>query len=228
MSWQHAAVVGASGGIGAALCDELELRGCRVSRFSRQGDQPVDLEDEASIITAADSMRDDPPDLVIVASGILHVDGAGPEKSWRDLSSSQLATYFAVNTTGPALVAKHFLPLLPREGRSAFAVIGARVGSIADNRLGGWYGYRASKAALAMLVKTLGIELARSRKDSLCVALHPGTVDTELSKPFQANVPADRLFTPGQSARSMLDVLDGLGPGDSGGHFAWDGQRIAP
>ncbi|ANU07911.1 SDR family NAD(P)-dependent oxidoreductase [Paraurantiacibacter namhicola] len=228
MSWHRAAVIGASGGIGAALCDALEARGCEVVRFNRSGENAIDLSDEASIAAAADGMRDSPPDLVLVASGVLHVEGAGPEKSFRDLSPDQLAAYFAINAAGPALVAKHFLPLFPRDSRAAFAAIGARVGSITDNGLGGWYGYRASKAALAMLVKTLSIELGRTHKQALCVALHPGTVDTKLSEPFQGNVPEGKLFTPEKSAGAMLDVLDGLGPQDSGGHFAWDGQRIAP
>ena len=228
MSWRRAAIVGASGGIGAALANALEERGSEVIRFSRSGENRIDLEDEASIAAAANGLRGDPPDLVIVASGILHVDGAGPEKSLRDLSANQLARYFAVNASGPALVAKHFLPLFPREGRAAFAVVGARVGSIGDNRLGGWYGYRASKAALAMLVKTLSIELARTHKHALCVALHPGTVDTKLSEPFQGNVPDGKLFSPELSANAMLDVLYGLTAQDSGGHFAWDGERIDP
>ncbi len=167
-------------------------------------------------------------DLVIVATGVLQPDGRPPEKSWRDLDPASLARIFALNASGPALVAKHFLPLLPREGRAVFAALSARVGSIGDNRLGGWYGYRASKAALNMLLRTLAIELARKRPDAVCVGLHPGTVDTALSRPFQRNVPTDKLFTPADSARSLLRVLDKLDPEDSGGCFAWDGQRIAP
>ncbi len=164
---------------------------------------------------------------MIVATGILQGDGIAPEKSSRELSADGLARYFAVNTIGPALVAKHFLPLLSR-GPAVFAALSARVGSIGDNRLGGWYGYRASKAALNMIVRTLAIELARTRPEAVCIALHPGTVDTGLSQPFQRGVPPGQLFTPQRSAEALLDVLAGLTPADSGGCFAWDGQRIAP
>ena len=137
-----------------------------------------------------------------------------------------MATAFRLNTTGPALVAKHFLPLLARDRKAAFAALSARVGSIEDNGLGGWYAYRASKAALNMAIKTLSIELARRYPLALCVGLHPGTVDTALSKPFQAGVPQERLFSPAQSARHLLSVLDELTAEDSGKLFAWDGRRI--
>jgi len=137
-----------------------------------------------------------------------------------------MTALFAVNAAGPALVAKHLLPLTPRDQVSAFAAISARVGSIGDNALGGWYGYRASKAALNMLIHTAAIEHRRTRPLGLCVALHPGTVDTGLSKPFQAGVPAGKLFTPDQSAAAMMAVLDGLGPEATGGFYAWDGATI--
>ena len=133
---------------------------------------------------------------------------------------------FAVNAIGPALVAKHFLPLLPRHGRSVFASISARVGSIEDNRLGGWYSYRASKAALNMLLKTYSIELKRRAPSAICVGLHPGTVDTALSKPFQGGVAPGKLFSPTQSAAYLLRVIDGLTPADNGAVFAWDGSQI--
>ena len=139
-----------------------------------------------------------------------------------------LARNFAINSIGPALVAKHFLPLLPDEGRAGFAALAARVGSIGDNRLGGWYSYRASKAALVMLMRTYSVELARKKPDAFCVTLHPGTVDTQLSEPFQRNVPEGKLFTPEFSASSLLDVLDGIGPEQSGRQFAWDGEEIVP
>lgn len=231
------AVVGASGGIGGALVDVLRASRtvARVQGLSRR---PVaglddwhrlDLEDEASIASAAAALKTDgvPLDVVIVATGMLQ-DAAGglPEKSWRALEPDPMAAAFRVNAIGPALVARHFLPLLPRDRRSAFAALSARVGSITDNRLGGWYSYRASKAALNMLIQTLSVELARTRPQALCVGLHPGTVDTGLSRPFQANVPEDRLFSPQRAAGHLLDVLDGLTPADSGGVFAWDGQRI--
>jgi NAD(P)-dependent dehydrogenase (short-subunit alcohol dehydrogenase family) len=158
---------------------------------------------------------------------MLHDAGQKPERSWRDLDRTALERSFLVNTIAPALVAKHVLPRLPRERRTVFAVLGARVGSIGDNRTGGWHGYRASKAALAMLIKTLSIELRRTRPQAICVSLHPGTVDTAMSKPFQGNVAPEKLFTPDFAAVRLIAVADALTPDDSGGHFAWDGARIA-
>lgn len=232
MNWRRAAVIGASGGIGGALADALDSRGCEVLRLARTAAAPelrLDLEDEDSIRRAADvSAAGGPLDLVLVATGALQGDGFAPEKSWRDLDGAALTRYFALNTIGPALVAKHFLPVLPREGRATFAALSARVGSISDNRLGGWYGYRASKAALNMMIRTLAIELARKRPEAVCVGLHPGTVDTGLSKPFQRNVPDGKLFAPADSAGKLLKALRKLRPEDSGGCFAWDGERIAP
>ncbi|MFN3510426.1 MAG: SDR family NAD(P)-dependent oxidoreductase, partial [Tsuneonella troitsensis] len=187
MTWRRAVVVGASGGIGRALSEALEKNGTEVVRLSRsaEGSGRIDLEDEASIAQAADSVSDGGDvDLVLVASGILAPDEIGPEKSWRGIDPAAMARVFAVNAIGPALVAKHFVPLLPKDRRSAFAVLGARVGSIGDNRLGGWYSYRASKAALAQIVRTLSIELARTHPLATCVALHPGTVATRLSERF--------------------------------------------
>lgn len=230
--WKRAVVIGTSGGIGSALVERLSARGSLVHGLSRAAISPADrieLADEASIAAAAARIgRDGPVDLVLVASGLLHGEGLEPEKSLRDLSPEAFARAFAVNATGPVLVAKHFLPLLPRRGRAAFAALSARVGSITDNRLGGWYSYRASKAALNMLIKTLAIELARTRPEAVCVGLHPGTVATGLSKPFQKGVNADKLFTPAYSANQLLGVLDRLTPAESGGLFAWDGEAIAP
>jgi NAD(P)-dependent dehydrogenase (short-subunit alcohol dehydrogenase family) len=139
-----------------------------------------------------------------------------------------MARVFAVNTIGPALVAKHFLPLLPRRGRSAFAAISARVGSIGDNRLGGWHSYRASKAALNMLLRNFAIELARRAPDAVCIGLHPGTVDTALSAPFRSRVAPDRLFTPARSAGHLLRVIEQATVADNGHVLAWDGARIPP
>ncbi len=167
-----------------------------------------------------------PVDLVIVATGILHRASISPEKSMREMSANAMAEVFAINTIGPALVAKHFLPQLRRGSKSVFAALSARVGSIEDNRLGGWMSYRASKAALNMLIKTLSIEHGRRRPDSIIAGLHPGTVDTALSEPFQKNVPDGKLFTPAQSADYLLSVIDGLKASDTGGVFAWDGARI--
>ena len=185
----------------------------------------VDITDETSIAAAASSLER--IDLVIVAIGLLHGSGdAAPEKSWKDLSADQFAENFLINTVGPALIAKHVLPRFPRRERAVFAVLSARVGSIEDNRLGGWYSYRASKAALNQVIKSLSIELSRFRPEAICVGLHPGTVDTKLSRPFQGNVASDKLFTPNVAARHLLRVIDGLTPKDTGGLFAWDGERI--
>jgi len=232
MSWRRAAIIGASGGIGAALARQLEAGGTEVMRYSRSAQDPearIDLEDEASIEAAArHAASGGDVDLVIVASGFLHEDGEGPEKDWRHLSADNFAKSFAANATGPALVAKHFLPVLPREGRAGFAALSARVGSISDNRLGGWYAYRASKTALNMIIRTLSVELHRKRPDAFCIGLHPGTVDTPLSEPFQRNVPDGKLFTAQQSAASLLATLDKTTSEQSGKLFAYDGEEIAP
>jgi NAD(P)-dependent dehydrogenase (short-subunit alcohol dehydrogenase family) len=145
----------------------------------------------------------------------------------RALDPAALGQMIAVNAIGPALVAKHLLPLTPRGRPSVFAALSARVGSIGDNRLGGWHGYRASKAALNMLIRTLAIEHRRTRPVGVCVALHPGTVDTALSAPFQSGVRPEKLFSPTRSATALLQVMDRLGPEDSGGFFAWDGAIIS-
>lgn len=231
----NAVVVGASGGIGGALVralGELPETGSVIAcaRSDRvPGSLYLDLEAEASIAAAAAEVRDrvGEVDLVIVATGLLH-DGPAlrPEKSFRALSAESLARAFAVNSTGPALVAKHFLPLLPRDRKAVFAALSARVGSIADNDLGGWYGYRASKAALNMLIRCAAIELARRHPLAACVALHPGTVDTALSAPFQTGVSPERLLGPDLAARRLLEVVDRLDAAGSGRLYAWDGSTI--
>jgi NAD(P)-dependent dehydrogenase (short-subunit alcohol dehydrogenase family) len=229
-------VIGSSGGIGAALADRLGSRGCMVARLSRSQPpgtdanwHPIDIRNEDSIAAAAELLKAQAPfQKVIVATGLLHDDDLPPERALRDLDQTHLMRLFVVNAIGPALVAKHFIPLLPRDGRCIFTALSARVGSIGDNRLGGWYGYRASKAALNMFIKTLSIELARTRPEAICVGLHPGTVDTNLSKPYQRGIAPDRLFSPAQAAGHLLDVLAGLTTAHSGRCLAWDGNEIAP
>ncbi|WP_422056219.1 SDR family NAD(P)-dependent oxidoreductase [Sphingomonas sp.] len=231
MSTASAVVIGATGGIGGAFAEALdeEATYAKVWRFGRSlaGDAHLDLTDEASIEAAAALVAaGPPPSLVFVATGILGEGERGPEKALRDIDPDWLARVFAINTIGPALVAKHFLPLLPRTGTPVFAALSARVGSIGDNRLGGWHGYRASKAALNMLIRNFAIDAARRNDRSIVVGLHPGTVDTQLSQPFRGTVAPGKLFDPERAALQLLDVIEGLKPVDSGKCFAWDGVEI--
>ncbi len=223
-----AIVVGSSGGIGRALLDRLAAQAMFAAALGlgRNSSPALDLTDEASIAEAALNVRSIEADvrLVIDATGFLHDDESSPEKSWRDLDAGHMAKAFAVNAIGPALVMKHFLPLLPREGRSVFATLSARVGSIGDNRLGGWYSYRASKSALNQFVRTAAIELGRTRPMALCVALHPGTVATRLSAPFAMS--GLEVQTAEQAADRLLDTIGRLRPGSSGGFFDHRGETV--
>ncbi len=231
------AIIGASGAIGRALVIEAAERYPNATVFAISRKPPafettniipltLDYSNETDVAKAAEN---GPFDLIFIATGILH-DGSdiSPEKSLSDLSASSMQHVLAVNTITPMILAKHFVPQLARSPASRCAILSARVGSISDNRLGGWYSYRASKAALNMLIKTAAIELKRRNPKALIVGLHPGTVDSDLSKPFQARVPKDKLFTPDYSARCLLDVLIGLDVTHSGTCFAWDGAEIAP
>lgn len=209
------------------MADAMEASGrfATIHRLSRSV-TGLDLEDESSIAAAAGRIAQGPaPALILVATGVLH-HGETPERSFRAMTAEHLLRDYRVNTVGPALVAKHFLPLLPRDRRAVFAALSARVGSIGDNRLGGWHSYRASKAALNMIVRNLAIEMARSHPQAIVAGLHPGTVNTGLSEPFQRGVSPETLFTSAVSAGHLVGVLDGLSPADSGGVFAWDGARI--
>lgn len=235
------AVFGASGGIGGALVRLLCARDdvAEVHALSRRmppddafpahgkvRHHRFDLADEASVAAACAAIGG-PLDRVIVATGrLVRANGDGPEKTFRALNADAMAELMAINAIGPALIARHALPLLNRTGRPVFAAVSAKVGSIADNRLGGWHSYRASKAALNMLVRTFAIELARSNPAAVAVSLHPGTVDTPLSRPFQRGVPADRLFTPEQSAAHLLRVIDTIDTRTSGRLIGWDGAEI--
>jgi NAD(P)-dependent dehydrogenase (short-subunit alcohol dehydrogenase family) len=235
----RAAVFGASGGVGGAFVRALcaDPRCARVHAGARRPERDLvgptlrpfafDFEHERSIAdAAAEISRDGPLHLIVVATGILHGDSVQPEKTWRSLHPDALARVFAVNTIGPAIVAKHMLPCLSRTEKAVFAALSARVGSISDNRLGGWHAYRASKAALNMLVRTFAIELARSNRSAVCVALHPGTVSTALSAPYRGGVA--NLLAPETSARNLLSVIDALTPEQSGRLFGWDGEEILP
>lgn len=242
-------IQGASRGIGAAFCAALAASPsvAHVVATSRDpdgsealaavrrdiGDRlltvPLDVTSEADIESAASHVaeRVDRLSLIINCAGLLH-DGepVQPERRLSEVTPESLQRSFAVNAWGPLLVAKHFAGLLPRRERAVFASLSARVGSIGDNRLGGWYAYRASKAAQNMFTKTLSIELPRRHRGTLVVALHPGTVDTGLSAPFQSRVPDQQLFDAPRAARQLLEVIDGLGKDDNGGFFAWDGRPI--
>lgn len=239
MTRLRAAVFGASGGIGAALVAQLATSGAygeihaggrSLPRADHRAIRPFtfDLTDEASIVTAALTIAAGGPlDLAIVATGTLQGQGSRmPEKSWGALDGDAMAEMFAVNTIGPALVAKHLMPLMHCDRRAVFAGLSARVGSITDNRLGGWHSYRASKAALNMLFRNFAIEFATRNRQGIVVTVHPGTVDTALSRPFQRHVPQKTLLEPQQSAAHILAVLAALSPADSGGLFAWSGEKL--
>lgn len=229
-------VLGGTGGIGAALVAQLRAQGGTVLALGRQTQPALDYTAEATVAACAQhvalqlSQGGLPLTRLIVATGFLHGTTASgqraePERSWQHLNADALAHSFAVNAVGPALVMKHFLPLLPRQGRCVAAFLSARVGSIGDNALGGWYGYRASKAALNQLVHTAAIELARRNRDALCVALHPGTVDTGLSQPFAKT--GLQVRPPEVAAGELLGVIDSLPPGSSGGFFDHRGLTVA-
>ena len=235
---RRACVLGASGGIGAALVEALDAEGYdRIYAGARREiavRSPVarpfrfDILDEDSLDRAARGIAEEGElDLVIVATGMLHRGvEVRPEKSVRQVNPASMQEVFAVNTIGPALAAKYFLPLLARDRRAVIAFLSARVGSIADNRLGGWHSYRASKAALNALVRCFAIELAQRNRDGIAVALHPGTVDTRLSMPFRRSLAPGQLQRADISAACLLDVLETLTPADSGGFFGWDGNAI--
>lgn len=222
-----AAIFGASGGIGGALVETLRSVGKfkHVIDFSRKTSPSIELLDEASLKRAATFAAEKGElRLVIDATGFLHDERQGPEKSWRQLDADNLARSFALNAIGPALIMKHVLPLLPRAGKAVFATLSARVGSIGDNRLGGWYAYRASKAALNQFVRTAAVELARRSPEALCIALHPGTVATILSSPFAAT--GLHVHTPAEASRHLLTVVDKLTIEAHGGFFDWRGQPV--
>lgn len=223
-----ALVIGATGGIGKAMTDCLRDSGQfgHVIGLARGAEPALDVTDEESIAAAAQCLgqRKEPLRLVFDATGFLHDARFAPEKSVQQLDPAHMAHAFAVNAVGPALLMKHFLPLLAGDGKAVFATLSARVGSIGDNRLGGWYSYRASKAALNQLVRTASIELGRQRKQAVCVALHPGTVDTALSAPFSKAGLAVR--PPEQAAAELWQVILGLSVAETGGFFDHRGKAV--
>jgi NAD(P)-dependent dehydrogenase (short-subunit alcohol dehydrogenase family) len=221
----RALVIGAGGAIGSAFVDTLRAdpRCAVVHGLSRDSDPPVDYGDEASLAAAAAQMRGAGPfHVIVVATGVLHTESAQPEKRLGDLNMAAMQQVFLLNTFGPALVLRHFAPLLDREW-SLMALLSAKVGSIGDNRLGGWYSYRASKAALNMMVKTASIEMRRTHPGAAIVAMHPGTVSSALSRPFRG----DEIGRPAaQAAAEMWQALQTLTPEDTGSFVAYDGQRL--
>lgn len=222
-----AVVIGSTGGIGAALVEALTAGGgfSAVIGLSRRSEPAIDLLSEASIADAARHVAErGTPRLVFDATGLLSDEAMRPEKAFKSVDPDIMARSFAINAIGPALLMKHFLPLLPREGRSVFATLSAKVGSIGDNGLGGWVSYRASKAALNQIVRTAAIELRRTHREAICVALHPGTVSTGLSQPFAKS--GLSVLSPDEAARDLLTGLGRLGAKDSGGFFDRHGVAL--
>lgn len=222
----RALIIGASGGIGAALSDALQSDpGCADVKTLSRSQDGVDVADEATLAAAADEFQanGDVFDAIINATGALEVDGAGPEKAFRELDPETMTSAFRTNSVGAALVLKHFAPLLNREQRSVFATLSARVGSIGDNRLGGWVSYRASKAALNQIVRCAAIEVARSNKEAVVVALHPGTIETDLTRKYAKG---RYTATPDECAQNLLAVLSTLSGEQSGGFFDYAGKEI--
>lgn len=215
-------IIGTSGGIGSALAATLRRQGCDVVGISRSGDG-LDITDEASVEAHLGGLTG-PFDGIIVASGALEINGAAPEKSIRAVTAKAMADQFAVNAIGPALVLRHAARLLRRDGRAVCAVLTARVGSIGDNRIGGWTSYRAAKAAANQIVHTTAIELARTHPELVCVALHPGTVETPFTAKYLARHPAVRAD---EAAENLLRVLAGLDASKTGGFFDWAGEEVA-
>jgi NAD(P)-dependent dehydrogenase (short-subunit alcohol dehydrogenase family) len=217
----RAVIIGSSGGIGAGLVAALEQRGAAVTGLSRR-DDGLDVTDEASIARVLGALEPG-VDLIFIATGGLEIGGNRPEKALRALDPAAMAAQFALNAIGPALVLKHALRLVPKDRPAKIAALSARVGSIGDNRLGGWHGYRAAKAALNQIIRTASVELARSHPQATLVALHPGTVATPLTAAYAGGHPT---VTPAAAAENLLAVLDGLTPGDTGGFFDWKGKVI--
>lgn len=245
---QYGLVVGASGGIGLAFVRQLladagttrvyatyrdrnradALFDLAAAHGNRLRPLPLDLTDEREIDATLARVRQECDRLhtVINCVGFLHDERQQPEKSLRHIKAENLARYFQINSISAVLLAKHLQPLLRHEDRSVLANLSAKIGSIGDNALGGWYGYRASKAALNMLMRNVAIEYKRVCPQAIVAMLHPGTTDTRLSEPFQRNVPPGKLFTPERTVTQLLAIINNLTPADSGSFFSWDGQKL--
>jgi NAD(P)-dependent dehydrogenase (short-subunit alcohol dehydrogenase family) len=238
---KSALIVGASQGIGLEFASQMLDRVNRVYATYRSPDcdlfaldspglerLQLDLTNEAEIESTIAKIKSETSTLhyVINCVGVLHDAEMQPEKSLRHLNSEQLLKYFQINTVSAALLMKHVQPLLKHSDRSVLATISAKVGSIGDNQIGGWYGYRASKAALNMLMRTAAIEYKRTCPNAILVTLHPGTTDTRLSKPFQRSVPPEKLFSVDRTVKQLLAVIDQLERSNSGEFFSWEGTRL--
>ncbi|MCU0566227.1 MAG: SDR family NAD(P)-dependent oxidoreductase [Oculatellaceae cyanobacterium Prado106] len=236
-----ALIVGASQGIGLEFVRQLLPRVDRLYATYRNPQAeictwddprlrclPLDITQESQMAAAIATIQSETPALhwVINCVGILHEGTMQPEKSLRHLNAEQLLRYFQINSIGAALLMKQVQPLLKHGDRAILATLSAKIGSIGDNQLGGWYGYRASKAALNMLMRTAAIEYRRTCPRAILVNLHPGTTDTQLSRPFQRNVPPEKLFGCDRTVHQLLQVLDQLQESDSGEFFSWDGSRL--
>jgi len=234
-------VAGASGGIGSAFCAAIErcFPESRLVRLARTADDlpatsldtldlEFDISDERRITEAVGRIDPDPIDWVFVATGWLHGDGMRPEKTYKQLDADRLLHAYRINAIGPALLVKHLVPRLANDRPARIGVLSARVGSISDNRLGGWHAYRASKAGLNMLIKNYALEWSRNRLPHVIVGLQPGTTDTPLSAPFQRNVPKDQLQTPQYTADQLMKVMQRLRPEDSGSLYDFLGLPFEP
>lgn len=239
--FKSVAIVGSSGGIGSEACRFVSERYApeNIFEFSRSGQWALehstkilmDICDEASIDAAISQIPESISfDLVFVATGQLHNDAQGimPEKALQHLSSANFLNTLQVNTVGPSLVAKSFIPKLRKDNTCIFAALSARVGSVSDNKLGGWYSYRAAKAALNMMIKSISIETSRRNKHAIIIGIHPGTVDTGLSKPFQKNIKPEKIFTPQFSVSKIFEIFENVTVDQTGCCFAWDGSVIQP
>lgn len=233
---KHVAIVGSSGSIGnqfLTIFSNSEFtenvyslsRTPIISSHSKIKHMSIDYSDENSIITAKESIINE-LDLIIICTGALHSKAYFPEKALTEYTTEKAQFFYLTNTIGPSLIMKHLWPLLSKKSLSICASICARIGSIEDNKLGGWYSYRASKAALMMMIKSLSIEIKRRNKNAICVGLHPGTVDSHLSKPFQKHIKAEKLFSPEQSVDYLLTTFSQLNHNDTGYQFSYDGTRI--
>ena len=220
-------VIGSSGSIGSALIQELTNQGFQnIIGFSRLSNPSLDLLNEQSIAQSAEFVKNKniPVSLVFDATGFLYDDNHMPEKTYKNIDLSFMKKNFEINVMGPALIMKYFLPLLDCDEKSIFASISAKVGSISDNRYGGWYSYRASKAALNQIVKTASIEMKMKNKNAICLSIHPGTVESKLSKPFQKN--DLKIQSPQESALHIYKILMTSSAKDTGCFYNWDGKKI--